>query len=746
MSLLGTILRIELHDKIEICGRGYVLVETTAGGYILARDDAKLRAEAFTYEEIWNHHLAGRLEIKRGSFSRATAALKLLSGVDSLDQLPEEERAYCLHAASCCDEFLRLHNEDPDTYCRTRLGYERAARVIGALKYSEAMERPHQTSRSKRAAPAIDAAKKRRARAGDPVTVLRAASGRNLERWVPTYEAHNLHPLALRKQHFRCGRSESPLQAEILAILARTAASYLDERRPSVPKLHRDMKAEIEKDNIKRAENGEPLLIVPSDKALTSTIKRKYTPFQIEAARKSIRSAERRFGVVSSGVDADWPGARVEIDESKLPIMTLLKSAGIWESLGDLKQELLRSVQRLWIVSAIDVATGVILGFVLTRNPGADALLSVLSLATRDKSAIVRGTGARSRWDMACGADTIATDAGAAVTSDDVRGAIIGMGCKNLIGPVAQPQLRGTKERFFGVVNTDLLAGYTGQTFSNPVVRGDYHSEARASIDGDDLALDIARWLVDVHHLTPSPAMRGETPIDRWRRLASTRGIVPPLNSNQRRVLFGIRVFRKPGPRGVVVLGNHYQSTDIQQYIRDTSDIPAEGLEISVDQHDLGAVSVRLGRDWYELPAMDETLDGIPLTLHVEAMRQMRVRFGDQAEVHAHVVHEARLAIRQRSEDAIAKAALGPTRPTEATVNRAEGSISIAITAREYLASRASDETDKMPLRFRTARSEQRVPTASSSELANFSASPSTEQDESSSDQQPSQPYWSVRE
>lgn len=686
-QMMSTILRISRKDRVQISKIDYTVHAIHSSGYVFVREIDPEIKESFTYAEVWNRFLQGSLKIFRNVFDENTARLRLIAGCTDLAGLSKAEELHCLYAARCCDRLIELQSEDQDLYPRTRKGYAAAAEIIAREQLAEAVTAPFLAKRSPKAAPAVEMNQERRARAGDTLAIPRPPTGRKLEKWLKLYEAHDCHPLALRNAYWRCGRSESPLQTEVQALIRTYSSKYLDEGRPSGAKLYRDMVAEIEKENLTRGQNKDrESLIVPSIKVLRKAIRR-LPPFTTLACRKGVKAAEIQFGIVTRGVDAMHPGARVELDESKLPLVSMLKASGVWEQLTPHQQAQIESVGRLWIVSAIDVATDVILGFVLSRETSSQAVLDVMSLATRDKTSLARSAGCLSDWFQHCGMDTIGTDAGGALLSEQARSGFLGLGAKHLVGPVGRPGMRGTKERFFRTVNLDLLSGWTGQTFANPVDRGDYESETRVSRDGETLALDIVRWLIDIHHLSPHAGLRGETPLDAWRRLASTVGIVPAPDENTRRTLFGLRILRKPGPHGVRVLGSDYQSSQLQEHLRNSSDVPADGLEISVDPFDLGAVSVRLGRTWIAVSAMDETLRGVPLTVHAETMAALRARYGEQARLHAHIVHAARRDLMERNQIAVVKAALGPTRPTARALDRAEHGLAITIVGIEHRAS-----------------------------------------------------------
>jgi hypothetical protein len=134
-------------------------------------------------------------------------------------------------------------------------------------------------------------------------------------------------------------------------------------------------------------------------------------------------------------------------------------------------------------------------------------------------------------------------------------------------------------------------------------------------------------------------------------------------------------------------------------------------LQVSLDQFDLGMVSVKFGEDWVAVPAVDGTLTGVPLTLHVQALATLRKKFGAQAEIHTAIVHAARRELMETSAAAIARAALGPTRPDAKLVASAERRLGITIRSTEAAKAAVQDGvSSRKALRFATSAAESPMP------------------------------------
>lgn len=691
---------IQRQDLILIRNIDYCFHSTYLGGYVLERRYNPDLREEFSHDTIWQYQVEGRLEITRGYFCDTAAGARLTSAFGSFADLPRETQLKVLENQWYCDEFLALNGSDRNTYPKTLKGYRAALEILIPKRTGQYVGARRSEPRNPNAAPSASGSKESRPSGGEEIVFRRPPSEYKLQRKTKLYIAANRNPLALVDHYNNCGRRESPVDPEVLAIMPMYVAAYADERRPSKAKVYSDFLTGINNLNIERANERKRPLIPCSEKTFRKAIN-KLDRFDVLAARKGIEAARREYAIVGPGVEAPYPGALAYIDEGRLPLMTLLKQTGVWTMLSPDRQESLKKVGTLWVVPVIDQASRCVLGLSVTRTPNAAAALNALHLAVIDKSFLAAAASCGAPWPAHTGLEAAATDSGSGFISDEFRLALAGLRAKHLIGPAKHPQFRGTMERLFGTLHTGFVSNFTGRTFHNVVEKGDYDAEARASLDDDELPLALVRFIVDIYHHTPHEGLKGETPMNAWKRLVSTVGMPPPPNPNAVRVIFGIRLKRKPDARGIQVLGNHYQSDALQKWRR----VNGDGvLQVSLDQFDLGMVSVKFGEDWVAVPAMDETLTGVPLTLHVQALATLRKKFGAQAEIHAAIVHAARRELMETSAAAIARAALGPTRPDARLVASAERRLGITIRSTEAAKAAVQEGgSSRKALRFATS-------------------------------------------
>ena len=271
--------------------------------------------------------------------------------------------------------------------------------------------------------------------------------------------------------------------------------------------------------------------------------------------------------------------------------------AGYWERLTDKDRELVER-RRPWLCVAIDVASRCILGMRLSETTTADNTMAVLKMIISDKTPFANAAEAQSPWDMMGTPELIVSDGGSALVCGRVQTAITDLMGGAAQPPAGRPNLRPYIERSFRSLATGFLPFFTGQTFANPVDRGDYESEARASLTFDELALGFVRYVVDKYHNTPHEGLAGETPRNAWLRLTKDFPVMPPPDANHCRHIFGVTISRILGPRGVQFAGLYYQSETLQAHFRDAGGVM---IDVRVDEDDIRQASVKIRDKWHTI-------------------------------------------------------------------------------------------------------------------------------------------------
>ena len=98
---------------------------------------------------------------------------------------------------------------------------------------------------------------------------------------------------------------------------------------------------------------------------------------------------------------------------------------------------------------------------------------------------------------------------------------------------------------------------------------------------------------------------------------------------------------------GISVLGVPYQSDALQTYLR-----RKDPHEVDVRWHpkNIGTISVLMGKEWYEVPAKDSTLQGTSAQTWLTAVRQTSSANPTAERLDNMAVREAIKAIEMRNE------------------------------------------------------------------------------------------------
>jgi putative transposase len=183
-----------------------------------------------------------------------------------------------------------------------------------------------------------------------------------------------------------------------------------------------------------------------------------------------------------------------------------------------------RSMGRPWVTIAFDVATRVVLGFVLSLHPPSAASVGLaLAMAGLPKERWLKDKKLDVRWLPYGIPQVLHLDNGAEFHSLALRRGCERYGIRLEYRPPGRPHYGGHIERYLGTLMR-RIHGLPGTTMSNPAQRGKYPSEAKASMTLAELerwmALEIAgRYHHQVHRgLHAIPAQVWDRAIQNRRR------------------------------------------------------------------------------------------------------------------------------------------------------------------------------------------------------------------------------------
>jgi putative transposase len=268
---------------------------------------------------------------------------------------------------------------------------------------------------------------------------------------------------------------------------------YLQQERPRITDLMRDIQQRCHQLNVKP----------PHRRTVHKRV------LEIDAKRRTqlrlgTKSANAQFRPVRSSPFQDLrPLDLVQVDHTLLDVTVV-----------DEQERL--SIGRPWLTLAVDVATRVVTGFSVSLDgPSTVSVALVLTHAVMPKEMWLADLGLEGEWPVSGIPRRLHLDNAKEFQSAALLRACQEYGMELEYRPRGAPHYGGHIERLIGST-MGAVHFLPGTTFSNPIERGGYDSEAKAALT----LLELQRWLVlqiaGVYHRTIHSTL-GRPPIDLWK-------------------------------------------------------------------------------------------------------------------------------------------------------------------------------------------------------------------------------------
>ena len=519
-----------------------------------------------------------------------------------------------------------------------------------------------------------DALNKRKYASGDKLVPV-TPSAKTLHNWYCKWVRRGFSEL-VDNRHRRGNRTRR-ITLDEAALLHKVTREYLSIQRPSREDIVRRVGREFKKENTVRRLDGRPELKPPSRQTIRRALNR-LRPFECDLRRHGLDYALRKWMPHTTGLELDRPLQRVEIDEHTIDLISIMQEYGLDPLVTDEEREELGldGKKDRWVISiAIDCATRCILALRMTRAADEACAIATVDMITRDKGEWADNVCARSSWHHHGTPEHIVTDGGPGYIGDRFEAMLTDLGVTFERAPGALPAMRGIIERLFGTLAQKLLPELSGRTFGDVVRRGDHPSGQRAALTVDDLAYALIRWAIDCYHNEIHEGI-GCTPNEKWAELYAKWKCPPPPSARIRRAAFGTRMTRKVGRGGITVLGVRYQNLILQDWLRDNS---KRDVEIRWYNKDIGAIEVKLGREWYTIPALFQGFNNVSAQHWIAGLRAQRLRNAATVAENEDIIIEAMDAIAAVNAAAMKRADVLDFDWTEDRVKRVEGQLMISL-------------------------------------------------------------------
>lgn len=638
------------YDEVIMDGISYRPSESNEFGYTFLRTETSGVAESFTHAELSQRVTSGELKHRRDAFLPDHAKRRLRLPTQELSPLPLKQQQKAKYHESLVRAFLEMEAEG-----KVKRTEESVKVVLPEIKF--------------RAGKYLSVPSEGDPTPADGKTMIvptKISASRLLKR-VAAFRRDGM--AALYGQGGQ-GRRSRRLGPDELALLARTVRNYLTMEQPSVAQVVEDVDHAFIAENLRRKElrereaAGEKLgvrtrpLVTPSRETIRLAV-RKLDPFEVDIARFGLEEARKRNAPVGKGLELTRPFERVEMDEWKIDLMALLAESGIWSILSKEERASLGLEEgkkaRWFLTAAMCCTTRCIVAMKLSRAPSKRSAMQTIDMIVRDKGVWADAVGAHSPWNMSGTPELIVTDCGSAFIDFDTRVGATDLGINIDAGPAGMPEFRARIERLFGTMSNNFIGRFTGRTFSNTVVKGDYDAEARAALTAEDLSEALVRWVVDVYHRRPHAGLNRETPLNCWNRLVGRYGVAPMPALGLRRRALGTRLNRTVSKKGISVLGVRYHSEALARWFMHNT---KKELRVRWYSEDLGAIAVELDGEWTEVPSVFERFRGERAQTWLLAVREVRASVAAQKKIDQEVIFRAMTRIREINADSLARQGL----------------------------------------------------------------------------------------
>lgn len=623
-------MRFGKKDRLVIDGIDWRCKETDEFGHLLAAEHDKKFTRSYTHAQMRIEASKTSFRHDRDWYTTKAAKLRRQTDVSEMNELSFEERQKIIWKESFIIEFEKLRAKDPDIVTR------------GDTPLTAAIERVDKNIRNHTSEVEDDG---RRKYAGRVKVFFDPPGLKAFRTWRKVYLEADRDPLALRDGHHRSGRYDERMDSKQLEYIRIYVGQLLSRNKPKIRAKWRAMKAKIETENKKLS------LIEQVKVPSYGRFKKAYDDlddFEKLAGREGIDEAVRQCRAVGEGVlHIERALQEVEIDHWTVGLRTILTKARIWHRLNRASRRNLQKV-RMVLGAAKCRRTHCILGMVLSRTPSVESAIRLIEMVVSNKKRFADAAGCKTPYDIYGVPEFIWFDGGPAFNNSRMRAVLRDLKITWDIAPGGLPHLRGMIERLFGTLDAQVLTWFEGRTFSDVVAKGeDYDPDERTGTSVEELGRVLIRYVVDQHHNTPRKELGGETTREAYLNLIKKYPVWGTPDADKLRNVFGFEIKRTLTPGGIRFLNIQYRSRTLHEHF-----LKVGGTELICRVHpaNIGAISVRIGKQWLTVPGPKE-FDGVDAETWIAAEAAVRAKMkATEKNITGPIINAAILDIEAQAE------------------------------------------------------------------------------------------------
>lgn len=411
-----------------------------------------------------------------------------------------------------------------------------------------------------------------------------------LYRWQERYKSTGTI-LGLISNKVGAKKGNTRLNSEIEILIKRIINSYyLTIQKPSVQSVVDKVLAECKKMNI----------IAPHSNTIRNRIE-SISEYEKLKKQGSKGIARTKYEPAPNKFEAAYPLQLIEIDHTPCDII-----------LVDDEHRL--PIGRPWITVAIDIYSRMIVGYYLSMNaPSVTSVGMCVSNTILPKDTLLAKFDVNSNWNVWGFPETIHVDNGADFRAEAVKKAGLAHGINIEFRPVGRANFGGHIERVIGTLMHEIH-NLPGTTFSNIKQRGEYDSDANASMTFFEFEKWLVTFITKIYHKRVHNSL-SLTPEQQWEEGLfgdeNSIGFIQKPSSNSTIILDFLPIYERTIQKnGVNIEGLNYYDHVLRTKINQTENGKKKQFIFKRDPRDISYIWFyeESTKEYFKIPLANQNM------------------------------------------------------------------------------------------------------------------------------------------
>ena len=411
-----------------------------------------------------------------------------------------------------------------------------------------------------------------------------------LYRWQERYKSTGTI-LGLISNKVGAKKGNTRLNNEIEILIKRIIDNYyLTIQKPSIQSVVDKVLAECKRMNI----------IAPHSNTIRNRIE-SITEYEKLKKQGNRGIARTKYEPAPNKFEADYPLQLIEIDHTPCDII-----------LVDDEHRL--PIGRPWITVAIDIYSRMIVGYYLSMNaPSVTSVGMCVSNTILPKDTLLAKFDVNSNWNVWGFPETIHVDNGADFRAEAVKKAGLAHGINIEFRPVGRANFGGHIERVIGTLMHEIH-NLPGTTFSNIKQRGEYDSDANASMTFFEFEKWLVTFITKIYHKRVHNSL-SLTPEQQWEEGLfgdeNSIGFIQKPSSNSTIILDFLPIYERTIQKnGVNIDGLNYYDHVLRAKINQTENGKKKQFIFKRDPRDISYVWFyeESTKEYFKIPVANQNM------------------------------------------------------------------------------------------------------------------------------------------